>query len=404
MSRDGFAALARRVAADAALAASLRPILDRDAFVAAACAAAAPAAEAVTPADVEAAMRANRHGWLMQSAPLALPGEVGPIENDDPDAFAGWTPFRTGWADGTLTVDWCHLGARRPTEPFFFETISREIGAPFNAAFQQRSRADALAARPPGLPPAGFIFHMARCGSTLCAQVLAADPSTLVLSEPGPLRGVLEAGHGGGLAPARVDAWLGGLVGALAARRFPDEARAVVKFMAADVLDLARIQRVFPDVPWLFLYREPLEILASQRRQAGADTMPGRIPASLLGLAEADLFALAPDLYQLRVMAALGRAALDGLARAPGRGLILRYDDLPEAILGRVAPHFGLWPDAAVLAAMRAAAARDAKAPGRAFRPDAEAKRREAAPWREAAAAITGEVVAALDAARGAGP
>ncbi|MGY2046549.1 sulfotransferase family protein [Methylobacterium sp. JK268] len=396
----GFADFVRRVGGDPALAAALRTIDERDALTAAAVAAAGRLGFAVTERDVAAAMAGNRHGWLMQTAPLPAPGEPGPVENPDPAALAGWTPFRTGWADGTLTLDWCHLGDRRPTAPFFFETIAREIGHPFNAAFQQRSRADGLAARAPGLPPAGFIFHMARCGSTLCAQMLAADPTSLVLSEPGPLRGVLEAGWIPALDPARVDAWLSGTLSALAQPRFPGEARAIVKFMAADVLDLPRLQRVFPAVPWIFLYREPLEVVASQVRQAGADTLPGRIDPARLGIDPADLFTLEPSIYQLKVIAALGRAALDDLDRAPGRGLVLRYDDLPEALFTRVLPHFGLEPDAATRAAMRAAAGRDAKAPGTAFRPDGEAKRRAMADWREAAAAIAGPVVAALDAAR----
>ncbi|ACL59736.1 sulfotransferase family protein [Methylobacterium nodulans] len=402
MAGGDFADFVRHVGEASALAAELRPILDRDAFVAAAVAAAARHGFTVAPSEVEAAMAGNRHGWLMQTAPLARSGEPGPIEALSPRALAGWTPFRTGWADGTLTLDWCHLGERRFTDPFFFQTIAMAIGHPFNAAFQQRTRADALADRPPGLPVAGFIFHMARCGSTLCAQTLAADAGSRVLSEPGPLRGALEAESFGRVEPARADAWLAGILNALAGPRCPEERRVVVKFMAADVLALDRIQRVFPAVPWLFLYRDPLEILASQRRRGGADTQPGQIPPEALGLTPAEVHTLPPELYQLHVMAALGRAALDGLSRAPGRGLVLRYDDLPEALFDRVPAHFGLRPGPAILAAMRAAAGRDAKAPDTAFRPDGDAKRREAAPWREAVETIAGPVIAALDAARAA--
>lgn len=323
--------------------------------------------------------------------------------------LSGWTPFRAGWIDGEMTVDWCHLGARRFTDPFFYETISMAIGQPFNAAFRQRTRADDLGQLSVGLRPSGFIFHMARCGSTLCAQVLAADPAHVVMSEPMPVRSILEAPHVGPVAPVgpvtqeRAARWLAGILNALARPRFPEEARFFVKFMAADVLDFALIGRVFPDVPWLFLYRDPLEILASQMRLGGADTLRGTIAPGRLGLDAAEIGAMPAAIHQLHLIAAFGRAALDGLAARPGRGLVLRYDDLPGALWERIPSHFGFVPTQAGRAAMEAAAARNAKAPGLAFTPDGAAKRREAAAWTGAGAEIAGPVIAALDAHRSAG-
>lgn len=316
----------------------------------------------------------------------------------------GWTPFRAGWVDGAMTVDWCHLGAHRLTAPFFYETIALAIGHPFNAAFRQRTLADELRALSPGIQPSGFVFHMARCGSTLCAQVLAADPANIVVSEALPVRTMLEAPRHAPVEPARADAWLTGILNALGRKRFPQESRFFVKFMAADVLELPRISRLYPDVPWLFLYRDPLEILASQARQRGADTLRGVIPPALLGLTAEEVLASPDREYQLHVLAAFGSAALDGLAATPGRGLVLRYDDLPGALFQRLPAHFGMEPSRPARNAMEEALQRDAKAPGRPFTPDGEAKRREAAPWRGAADRICGAVFAALDAARLAGP
>lgn len=312
----------------------------------------------------------------------------------------GWTPFRAGWTDGVMSVEWCHLGQRRFTDPFFYETIALEIGHPFNAAFRQRTLADDLPSLTAGLVPSGFVFHTARCGSTLCAQALAADPAHIVLSEPVPVRAMLEAPRLAPVAPERADAWLAGILNALARPRFPDERRVFVKFMAADVLDLGWIARLFPDVPWLFLYRDPLEILASQRRLGGGDTMPGAIPPQRLGLSPDAVFAMPAETYQLTAMAAFGHAALDEAARRPGRGLFLRYDDLPGALFDRVPAHFGFTPSAEARGAMEAATCRHTKAPDRAFTPDGDVKRREGAPWRETAEAIAGPVFSALDAAR----
>ena len=44
----------------------------------------------------------------------------------------------------------------------------------------------------PALDPK-FIFHLSRCGSTLCARMLGAADGVTVLSEPGPINDVLMA-------------------------------------------------------------------------------------------------------------------------------------------------------------------------------------------------------------------
>lgn len=310
----------------------------------------------------------------------------------------GWTPFRASLADRKLQVDWCHLDRLRPVEPFFYETVLHAMREPFNLVFQQRTGAEALAALPPGLPVAGFVLHMSRCGSTLVSQALAVLESNIVVSEAAPLRSVLRAAASGRAGLEAAAAWLQGLVNAYAQPRFAYEQRLVVKFMAADVLDIALVRRAFPDVPWIFLTRDPLEILASLAASEGIDTLPGTIPAEALGLSPETIMGLPRVAYRCHVLAAFGRAGLAALGT--GGGLVLDYTELPEALWERIPAHFGFRPDAAAVEVMRVVARRDAKHPGRTFAPDGEAKRAVAARWRETAERITGDVMASLDAAR----
>ena len=91
-------------------------------------------------------------------------------------------------------MDWCHLGVERFTDPFFDQTIGRRLREPFCLLFRHRTPIDALidrAAVHPGLRPAGFIFHMSACGSTLIAQMLAAQEKSVVISEADPIDSVL---------------------------------------------------------------------------------------------------------------------------------------------------------------------------------------------------------------------
>ncbi|MGI4763962.1 MAG: hypothetical protein ACRYGP_02670, partial [Janthinobacterium lividum] len=153
-----------------------------------------------------------------------------------------------------------------------------------------------------------------------------------------------------------------------------------------------------PTVPWIFLTRDPLEILASLDASVGIDTMPGTIPPEALGLHPDAVATLPRDAYRCHVLAALGRAALAALGS--GGGLVLDYQDLPDALWSRIPEHFGFRPDPAAVALMRNVARREAKRPGRAFRPDSDAKRAAAAPSRETAERLTADVMASLDAAR----
>ena len=119
-----------------------------------------------------------------------------------------------------------------------------------------------------------------------------------MVSEAGPLRAALRAPRAGRATPDQAQAWLAGLVNAYAQPRFSYETRLFVKFMAADVLDIALVRRAFPDVPWLFLTRDPAEIMASQQTMAGIDLMRGEIPPEVLGLPEEDVWTMDATAYQ----------------------------------------------------------------------------------------------------------
>ncbi|HZY58394.1 MAG TPA: hypothetical protein VFE56_01445, partial [Candidatus Binataceae bacterium] len=104
-----------------------------------------------------------------------------------------WIPAQVRWAPEGALVDWCHLGDLRFTAPFFEQTITAAMSHPFNLLFGVTTGLDALPPASFELRPAGLIFHMSRCGSTLASRMLAALPRNVVLSEPVPLDQVLRA-------------------------------------------------------------------------------------------------------------------------------------------------------------------------------------------------------------------
>ncbi len=73
------------------------------------------------------------------------------------------------------------------------------------------------------------------------------------------------------------------MVGALGRPRRA-ERRLFVKFHAWHVLELPFIARVFPHVPWIFVFREPRVVLRSQAANPGAEVLAGTIDPAYLGL------------------------------------------------------------------------------------------------------------------------
>jgi hypothetical protein len=283
-------------------------------------------------------------------------------------SLEGWLPVGVSWRDGLPRIDWCLVGRERFLEPFFDQTVSRLVSRPFNRVFRRRTDVGVLqdwAARRPGLAPDGFIFHMSRCGSTLVAQMLAARSDSIVLSEPAPFDAMLRP-------PSTVDQpqhikWLQALVSAMGQPSLGRERHLFIKLDCWHILDLSLIRRAFPSVPWVFLCREPRQVMASHLRQRGVQTVPGLLDPRLFGIEPEVALTMPGAEYCARVLGRICAAA----AVAPGGGLV-NYSQLPDAVFEIILPRFGL-PRFSVPvaddghAAMREAARRNSKTPDRPF-------------------------------------
>lgn len=294
------------------------------------------------------------------------------------DGFAptpGWLPAEVAQVDGRAAVAWLRFGQRRLAESFYDDSLVHQRFLPFNRLFAVRTPLDDLEAwvgALPALEPAGLVFHMSRCGSTLAARMLAASPAHVVLSEAAPINAITQRAD---LDDAAKVTLLRAMVAALGQAR-NGESRLFLKLDCWHSRDLPLFRRAFPDAPWIFLYREPIEVMVSQTRRRGAQMVPSLVPPSTFGLDLAN--GVPDDDYCARVLAAV----CEGAARyhPAGGGRLVNYRQLPEALFTEILPHFGVTPSDAEVGAMRAAALRDAKAPEQAFAPDVQDKRQAATP------------------------
>ncbi|HYI64336.1 MAG TPA: hypothetical protein VEW71_05570 [Allosphingosinicella sp.] len=335
MTLDDFRAL---VLADEALQMDLARIDEPGAFVARVLELAGPG---FATEDLAAAIRPDPVGITRLATP--------------PNASAWpsrhWLPVQ---AMGP-SIDWAHFAGAALAEPFFTESARRAMARPFNSLFRHVTAPGDFVANAESegsLPPDGFIFHMSRCGSTLVAQMLAALPGSIVVSEAAPLAAAIASGS--------PDA-LSAMVAALGRRRAGDETRYFLKLDFGHALALPLFRAAFPAVPWVFLYREPVEVLVSQMRLPGLQALASPDRPREEAYAEA-----------LAVVCDAALAALD-----KGGGLAVNHADLPGAaasILG----HFGSACGAGERALMEPASRRHAKAPETPYSGDADAKRRAA--------------------------
>jgi hypothetical protein len=174
--------------------------------------------------------------------------------------------------------------------------------------------------------------------------------------------------------------WLRSMVAALGQPRAGDESRYFIKFDAWHIREWPLIRAAFPGVPWIFLYRDPIEVLVSQVSKAGSWTLPGYLPPQALGLEFSDLARIPRDEYCGRVLALILQSAASAIEDPAGNGRLVHYHELPQAVWSGLASHFRTTFEDAEIETMKEAANYDAKAQGLPFTPDSERKRNSASP------------------------
>lgn len=185
-----------------------------------------------------------------------------PDARGQPEAFAPrWDvagPRRYFPMGREAIVEW-HVPGRPPAERAFVSLASL------------RARVECE----PVLPPALFVFHCGRCGSTLLGRMLEVDRSNRVLLEPNALQRFLEV-HRVDLDREDVRRDLQALVAAYGLGAAPEEKRLVIKLTSTLTPQAALLRACFPAAEQVYLLRDPTEVVASELHGLASFLRPER--------------------------------------------------------------------------------------------------------------------------------
>jgi hypothetical protein len=263
--------------------------------------------------------------------------------------FHGWMPVDAVVMNDRPGLAWMDVGEAHLTEPFFQQTVDRQRAehpereerfTEFDTLVQLEKSFDSVA-------PTGFIFHSSRCGSTLLANACRAITNAIVLSEPPAVdkliaRFITDAG-GHGTKEKLYSVFLRGVVNALAQRRTGEERHLFIKFACCSVSQIERIRRIWPNVPWVFLYRDPVETIVSNMRNPPAWMLDRdrRVLASITGSAPCAIAKWSAEELCARSIASFFSTAH---LVANDQTLLLNYTQLSLPEIANALQFFGVSP------------------------------------------------------------
>jgi len=262
--------------------------------------------------------------------------EIAHVEHGDPrvtlcklDVDGYWrNPTRTPMFRDLVSASRCSRGKSGSLSSLYEEAMSRE--------------------RKP-LSPSGFVFHESRVGSTLIANMLASVPTNLVYSESAPPPAVIN--HCRSCTTEQRTTVLRQLFALMGAS--PVHERLFFKFQSITVPNIAILSAAFPETPWIFVYRDPVQVMMSHFKHGvgghGAPCLrehkrPRAATARILDPTDASKASSASaERYCAAHLAMLCEHALENDKAAGAKALMVNYDSLPGSLVHYVVPHhFGL--------------------------------------------------------------
>ena len=265
----------------------------------------------------------------------------------------GFLPVDAVVVEGRPGLQWMDMSGVSLVEPFFQQTVERlradgrrELFTEFDVLLELEKQLDSV-------QPTGLIFHSSRCGSTLVANACRAINNSIVLSEANAIDKLIARfiTDPGDVKMSLYSVFLRGVVHALAQRRTGNEEHLFIKFSCCSFAQIEQIKRIWPNVPWLFLYRDPVETIVSNLKDVPPWLLDNdrRVLASIVGKSPDEVAEMSLEELCARTIGSLfstaHRLANDGQ-------LLLNYKQLSVPVISSVLRFFKVSPSATELEAI----------------------------------------------------
>jgi hypothetical protein len=220
-------------------------------------------------------------------------------------ALKDWIPYRLLEESGEDCCRWLYVGDEHFTAPFFNDTIAHCWQLPNNSRLHRCISSVSIlpewSKQMETLSPTAFIFHISRCGSTLLSQLLSLNPENIVLSEVPFFDELLRYGH----KKNKMEVTLPLLKAAIelyGAKRDERNKRLFIKTDSWHIHFYKQLRILYPQTPFIFLYRRPDEVIRSQQKRRGMQAVPGVVEPEIFSFDKQAVMLQDLDEYMAKVI------------------------------------------------------------------------------------------------------
>jgi hypothetical protein len=229
---------------------------------------------------------------------------------------------------------------------------------------------------PKALDLTAVVFHESRCGSTLVANTLIGMNPTKhrTYSESAPPAVAIKSVCGetyGNCSLKQAATVLKDVMYLMSRSNDPMEERVFFKMQSVTTRNLAVFQEAFPDTPWLFVYREPVQVMMSHLKDGThhancvrSKASPPQMVRDIASRKQLHAERMEPEFYCAAHLASITESAVAGLKTSSSLGIPVNYDTLPGRLYEEILPSLGVEVGPAEIERIRQVASKYAKGRG----------------------------------------
>jgi hypothetical protein len=134
--------------------------------------------------------------------------------------------------------------------------------------------------------------------------------------------------------------YLKSIIRAVGRPKNKEEKNLFIKLDCWHIFFLGIIKKAFPDIPFVFLYRDPMQVLNSHNKKAGIQMIPGVLEAGIMNILQQ--ISTVSDLKKYRILVLQKMIQTQISEYGKSQALLINYNEGPVKIMNRIAGFSGI--------------------------------------------------------------